>query len=76
MGLFDTVYVHCPKCGESDAEFQTKAGQCMMAAYIYGRDEIPPEIALDLNGQSETCYHCGVLITFRARVTTEVWIDA
>lgn len=56
MGMFDTVRFKCPNCGEF-VEYQSKAGRCMLN--LYDEDAVPPEIARDLHGDIDDCYHCG-----------------
>lgn len=60
MGMFDSVYVRCPRCNES-IEFQSKAGDCSLAGY--SPSAVPMAIALDLDGSSETCPKCNKLVT-------------
>lgn len=64
MGLFDSVYVDCPRCGNS-IEFQSKAGECVMASYR--PSAMPAVIAADLSGQSEWCADCGASVTLGER---------
>lgn len=61
MGMFDSVYVACPRCGAS-TEFQSKAGECSLS--IYSLDQAPPEILTDLYERGdvdigERCPKCG-----------------
>ena len=63
MGMFDSVYVTCPKCGGS-VEFQSKAGECLCINYAQG--QVPAIIAADLDGDSEFCRLCGEEIVFCA----------
>lgn len=56
MGLYDSVRAACPVCNKG-VEFQTKAGACQLKTYPPYR--VPPELALDLNGQVEACSACG-----------------
>jgi hypothetical protein len=55
MGMFDSVIVCCPKCGEN-LEFQSKAGPCCLRTYTI--NEVPTEIAADIDGDSEYCSIC------------------
>lgn len=73
MGMFDSVYVECPKCGK-EVEFQSKAGDCELKRFH--PDSVPPEVAVDLSGDSQQC-ECGTTITLeypecRPRVTMRV----
>ena len=57
MGMFDSVIIICD-CGE-EVEFQSKAGECLLDTFKI--DEVPPAIAVDLDGQQERC-RCGRMI--------------
>lgn len=52
MGMFDSVYLKCPECG-SQVELQSKAGECLLINY--SRDNVPLNIAEDLDGRIVTC---------------------
>lgn len=56
MGMFDTVFLDCPKC-KTRQEVQTKAGPCELREYdIYGA---PASILGDLTNRSPiTCAQC------------------
>ena len=54
MGMFDSVYIDCPECGE-EVEFQSKAGDCVLASYSKG-DAIPMTIVADLSGELSSCH--------------------
>jgi hypothetical protein len=59
MGMYDTVRVPCPQCGEH-AEFQSKSGNCGLE--MYSLDEAPDNVLLDVNRHAPaTCRKCGVL---------------
>ena len=64
MGMFDSLYVRCSRCGE-DVEFQSKAGECYCNSYNV--DNCPPAIAGDLIGKTRSC-KCGNFITLRGHV--------
>lgn len=55
MSCLDSVFVKCPKCGV-EIEFQLKAGKCEMRSYF--SNSVPIKIAVDLDGDEETCYRC------------------
>ena len=55
MGMFDSVYVECPHCGEK-VEFQSKAGDCYLATI--DQEEVPIEIANDIVGDTIYCERC------------------
>jgi hypothetical protein len=58
MGMFDSVFASCPRCGEA-VEFQSKAGECVLASY--DTQSVPVEIAESLDGQVASC-KCGETI--------------
>jgi len=55
MGMFDSVWVKCPYCGDR-VEFQSKAGQCLCNHYVI--NNVPAPIAADIIGAVETCDNC------------------
>lgn len=61
MGMFDSVFVRCPKCG-GDVEFQSKAGPCELRRY--SADSVPPEIAESITGDVSSC-SCGERLKIR-----------
>ena len=64
MGLFDSVLVLCPRCGNS-VEFQSKSGDCDLVNYT-SIHEIPIAILNDFRKhQFEVCEDCGVLVGVR-----------
>lgn len=56
MGMFDSVFVDCPKC-RTRQELQSKAGECTLREYdIYGA---PLRILADLaDNNPHLCDHC------------------
>ena len=82
MGMFDSMYVRCPKC-KAEIEFQTKTGECGMNSYILGRDSIPPWLEASLAGELFHCTSCDTWFEFDVKVTTKpkilkrkpVWAD-
>jgi hypothetical protein len=56
MGCFDSVYVQCPVCSEQ-VEFQSKAGECLLDTFF--EDDVPVQIALDIEGERDRCPKCG-----------------
>lgn len=55
MGLYDSIYLKCPHCGEQE-EVQSKAGKCDME--IFDKNSVPVIIAAALQDDDWTCYHC------------------
>ena len=39
MGMYDSVWVKCPKCGEEN-EFQSKSGECILGFYNLQKSKI------------------------------------
>jgi len=59
MGMFDTVMVACPQCGEQ-SEFQSKGGDCTLETYTL--DDAPDDVLLDVNRHAPTrCSKCDTL---------------
>lgn len=56
MGLFDSVFFDCRKCGEN-IEVQSKAGECELKRYR--NDNVPTDIAVSIKGEVITCENCG-----------------
>lgn len=55
MGMYDSLNVDCPKCGK-ELEFQSKSGAC--ALYNYEKDNLPPDVAIGMNGDVVRCQFC------------------
>lgn len=85
MGMFDTVMVPCPTCGEQ-AEFQSKGGKCLLETFTL--EEAPDDVLLDVNRHSPVrCSKCktqfGVAVegqlaprrTLRAQAVVWPWPD-
>lgn len=53
MGMYDTVYANCPKCGEPNG-FQSKSGECLLQAFSL--DECPDNVLSDVNRHNPS--HC------------------
>ena len=57
MGMFDSVFVPCPKCGREE-EFQTKSGDCILGRYTL--ENAPKDVMWDINRHAPyTCSKCG-----------------
>lgn len=56
MGMYDSVNVPCPKCGNL-SEFQSKGGDCLLRTYDL--DNCPSDVLSDVNrhapNQCEVC---------------------
>lgn len=62
MGLYDTLNIDCPRCG-NPVEFQSKAGPCEMRSYHL--HYVPVVVAHDLNGKVEQCRGCDQYVVVR-----------
>lgn len=59
MGVFDSVWVECPKC-KHENEFQSKSGACILANYTL--EQCPPDVLLNINRHSpKKCEECKTL---------------
>lgn len=68
MGVFDRVYIPCPKCGK-ESEFQSKGGDCILADYTL--ETAPVDVLLDVNRHSPNiCENCGT--KYDVKVTVKV----
>jgi len=59
MGMFDTILVPCPTCGER-SEFQTKSGDCLLGCW--NLEDAPEDPMLDVNRHAPNeCENCGTI---------------
>ena len=58
MGLFDTVWVKCPKCGVENG-FQSKSGECILGNYDL--KDCPTDVLVNVNRHSPYKCECGAL---------------
>jgi hypothetical protein len=72
MGMFDTVFVWCPHCGERQ-EIQTKDGPCTLGEY--NLCNAPPAVLLGIEGEHE-CVDCGGWFHITVQHTTQAFIEA
>jgi hypothetical protein len=72
MGMYDSVYIPCPKCGVK-AELQSKAGNCLLVKYEL--DNAPPAILGDLSDTQYVCHVCGANISIKVTMTVAVCIE-
>lgn len=56
MGMFDTIHVNCPVCGE-EHEFQSKSGECLLRCYSL--DNCPDDVLINANRHSPNKCDCG-----------------
>lgn len=71
MGMFDSVNVPCPRCGEM-LEFQSKAGDCTLAEYRL--DNAPPEIIGDISRDQQWCSGCQATVGIRVQTLAMPYI--
>ena len=63
MGMFDTIMVPCPKCGER-SEFQTKSGHCVLDCW--NLEDAPEEPMWNVNRHAPVeCEECGTMFEVR-----------
>lgn len=67
MGMFDSVWVPCPRCGKRH-EAQSKGGECELMQYELSN--APIEVLLDVNRHAPFTCDCGE--KFQVRVQTTV----
>lgn len=72
MGMFDSVFANCPSCG-TQMEFQSKADACLLRSYRV--EEVPLNIAVDLNGEKLCCDMCGTAVTLRIPLSVPMRIQ-
>lgn len=56
MGVYNNLYVSCPRCGES-LEIQSKAGPDSCSTY-YDHQDIPTEVIDDIDEDGVYCNTC------------------
>lgn len=59
MGMFDSIWVACPKCGE-EIEFQSKSGDCSLKHYTL--QDCPDDVMININRHSPQKCKCGALL--------------
>jgi hypothetical protein len=57
MGMYDTIMVNCPKCGQ-EHKFQSKGGECLFMEYTL--ESCPDDVMSDVNRHSPCLCDCGV----------------
>lgn len=68
MGVYDSVWFICPKCGH-EFENQTKAWDCIMASFE-STESIPYSFALAVADAHAKCWECGAEFRIRADMPT------
>lgn len=65
MGMYDTVIVPCPECGENEY-FQSKSGDCELS--LFDLKDCPDDILSDVNRHSP--YYCDCKTVFEVDLDT------
>jgi len=69
MGVYDTVLLPCPKCGEL-YEAQSKSGECVLATY--NLTDAPSEVLENINRHAPfQCDKCGTLFYVELNVSVK-----
>lgn len=71
MGMYDSLYVDCPKCG-NQLEFQSKSGICALLSYK--KNNLSPEVAVGINGDIIRCQFCNKRIKLKCDIPKKVKI--
>lgn len=68
MGMFDTAYLPCAKCGQL-VGFQSKTGECILGEYTY--PNIPAEVMPGLTNKpyDSKCKSCGAFLEVVIQLT-------
>ena len=69
MGMFNYIYLTCPKCGE-EVKTQSKGGSCLLEHFDVS--EAPHGDLEYIDGESIKCPKCGHYITFRLKSNYEI----
>ena len=56
MGMYDTIWVNCPNCGE-EIGFQSKSGDCVLGNYTL--IDAPDNVMANANRHSPLDCDCG-----------------
>ena len=67
MGMYDTILVACPKCGNEE-DFQTKGGECLLS--VWKLAEAPQDALSNVNRHSpSTCSKCDAVFEVELGIT-------
>lgn len=69
MGMYDTVWVKCPGCGE-ESGFQSKSGECILMDYTL--QNCPDDVLADVNRHSPEVCNCGAIFEVDVKTRTAV----
>jgi hypothetical protein len=73
MGLFDSLYINCPKCNYL-IEFQSKAND-WPSMEVYKEDDCPDVIKMDIVDNIEDCRHCKSKVQAKLVVRPEITFE-
>ena len=71
MGMFDSLYVNCPKC-KKQLEFQSKSGECLLS--LYTKENLTPQVAIGMNRDIVKCKSCGKELKLECQIPQKVKI--
>jgi hypothetical protein len=81
MGMFDSVLLPCPHCGE-EVELQSKSGECSLECYYPLRgDKVPLDVADDLSRSNSDfnteCHSCRgkFRLVYKQPVRVKCWLE-
>lgn len=66
MGMYDTVTVNCPKCGE-EHDCQSKSGDCLLRHYTL--ENCPDDVLENINRHAPNECDCGT--SFEVNINTK-----
>lgn len=72
MGMFDSIYAPCPKCGE-DAEFQSKSGDCFLN--VYNLHNVPVDALYGTINDQCKCLNCGTVFVIKFKTKVKAWTE-
>lgn len=73
MGMFDIVWVKCPKCN-TENDFQSKSGECSLINVTL--EECPDNILANVNRHAPIiCQECGALYKVDTQSKTAVIVN-
>ena len=74
MGVYDSVMVSCPRCGQEN-EFQSKYGRCRL--YVFKLKDAPDDVMKDVNRHAPCeCGKCGCFYQVDVATRTPVEVGA
>ena len=66
MGVYDIVFVPCPRCGDR-VEAQSKGGDCILARYRL--EDAPDDVLSNVNRHAPfVCENCGTIFEVQLKL--------